>query len=224
MGGLAHAADPPTATFTAIGLAPVACGSRPDVDDLAVSEGTAVVIANHTGVPAKVVVAGQTVLTIDSGTAGSLTLAAGSHQVTLVPQCVVVAHTFPLAVTVTPASSPPPESPVEDPPPALGPAAPGGSTGEGEAGREGPAPKRAPSGGVPLTSADPGSPSASASPSRRPAPGPSSVVQAEAIPWTKPEDPKGVRLLAVIATICVLGVTAAIIRSIVRLDAERRPG
>jgi hypothetical protein len=237
VGGLAHAADSPTVTFTAIGAPPLACGARPDVNSVSVSEGTAVVVANHTGVPARVVVAGQTVLTVDHGAAGLLTLAAGSYSVELVPQCVVVANLFPLTVTVASASSPPPEpsspgppesaspppggSESDDPPPVLGPAAPGSPTsgdGGSSAGRAaGAPPKRTPS-GTPLP-AEPASPTGPATASTRPAPGPTGVVQAEAIPWTKPEDPKGVRLLAVIAAICVLGVTAAIIRSIVRLDA-----
>ncbi|MBX6750454.1 MAG: hypothetical protein IRY85_12430, partial [Micromonosporaceae bacterium] len=110
-GGLAHAADPPTATFTAIGSPPNACGSRPDVNGLEVSEGTAVVVANHVGVPAEVVVAGQAVLTIDYGTAALLTLAAGRYEIELVPQCRNIANTHPLTVTVTPASPPPPGSP-----------------------------------------------------------------------------------------------------------------
>jgi len=225
VGGLAHAADPPTVTFSGGDLLGLACGSRPDVDSVSVSEGTAVTVANDTGATARVVVSGQTVLTLEDGAAGALTLAAGSHQVVLVPQCLLVTLTAPLTVTVTPAPAPPspsPESspPSEDPPTALAPAAPGEST-SGEdgvvVGGRAPAPKRMP-GGTPVPSVA-GSPSASAGTSSWPTSGRSEVAQAEVVPWSKPEDPKGVRLLAVIAAICVLGVTAAIIRSIVRLDA-----
>jgi hypothetical protein len=233
VGRPAYAADSPTVTFTAPSLLGLACGSRPDVGSVSVSEGASVVIANQAGMTARVVVAGQTVLTLDNGAVGRLTLAPGRHDVLLIPQCLLVVGTSPLTVTVTPAavgsgpaesepagSGDEPASGSDAPPPAGGPAAPTDPvTADGVAAgpRSGPRPKRAPD-GTPLPVSS-GVPSASTTATAPPLSRPTGVVEAEAIPWTKPVDPKGVRLLAAIAAICVLGVTAAIIRSIVRLDA-----
>jgi hypothetical protein len=233
VGGLARATEPPTVTFTSSGLVPVACGSSPDVSTLSVVEGTPIVVVNHSGVSGRVEVGGAAVLTLADGEAGTLTLTLGSHNVVLVPQCVLVVSVTALVVTVTKSPQPDPTqpstpsgSPTEETlPPTSGPEFSNDPTATADP-TIGPRPKRMPA-GVPVAgedqvmsaaitsaSATSASPTSASSP-----PAPSGVVQAEAIPWTKPEDSKGVRLLAVIAVICVLGVTAAIIRSIVRLDA-----
>lgn len=250
----------PTVTFTATGLVPVACGTRPDASSLSIPDASAVVVANRTGVSAAVVVGGQRQLTVADGEGASLTLTPGQHEIRLVPQCVLVTQTKALVVTVTsappeppapsatpdapatsgaadpsstpPATDPPPASdppPGVTPPPATPdpPAQPGtppqgGSPGDPEPGAGAGHPR--------ATAADPELSSGAGPIAASPTPGPwpsveefsgvrgADVLRADPVALAGGSHSKGLRLLAVVATICVLGVTVAIIRTIVRLS------
>lgn len=228
---LAYADEPaaPTVTFTSNGAPPVTCHTRPDVRSLTVPEGTAILIANHTEVRAAVTVGGVTVLTVNDGEGALLTLAPGQHEVLVLPECRSTGNNRSVAVTVT-AAPPTTTAPAPDTPPAtptITGSSPGGTPvrsstppgatpttpGSGPATTDVPANWIPPSpGSTPSTGAVTSGPSS--------APARADVVRADIVALEDGAgNPKGVRLLAAIATICVLGVTAAVIRSIVRLDA-----
>ena len=217
----------PTVTFTSNGAPPVTCHARPDVHSLTVPEGTAILIANHTEVRAAVIVGGATVLTVNDGEGALLTLAPGQHEVSVQPECRVTTAARSLAVTVT--AVPPAQPTAPTVPPTV--------TGSGSGGT--PVRSSTPPATTATTSATGGAPATTDVPANWTSPSPGSTPSAgaptlgpsSAPPWPDvvradvvalPDgagNSKGVRLLAAIATICVLGVTAAVIRSIVRLDA-----
>jgi hypothetical protein len=199
------------------------CATAPDQSSLTVSAGTRVVFFNQTGHDGAVVVGDQTEQ-VDDFSAVGLTIAVGQYNVRLVDDCGSAAVSQPVALTVaaagpssTPTGAGAPVTGASPETTALtGSAAPtdgqGGADGSGTAG-----PTSA--GGVP--------PRAQAVVSASPMPTPSSVPVADPTPVLAVTpvgldgaggNPKDVRLLAVVAAICVLGVTAAIIRSIVRLS------
>jgi hypothetical protein len=211
-GTLAWAAesDPPTVTFAPLG----ACSSRPDVTGLEVPQATPVLLVNDTGSDATVMVGSVPALDdpVPDGGGVLLTLAPGQHEVRMARGC---GNAQPVTVLVT---SPAPGSP--SPPTSASPAPAGtsGSQPDGVGPGSGPSTGPLPGGSpavVPLATTvvvgTPGSTSLGGYD------GPAVVMAARVDP-TGAGNPKAVRLLAAIATICVLGVTAAIIRSIVRLS------
>jgi hypothetical protein len=220
---LVAAADPvaPTVTFTSTGVPPVSCGSQPNVTSLALPEGTAFLVENRIGESAWVRVGDEAVLEVADGAGALLTLAVGQHDVRMVPSCLVTGEgrAQKVVVTVSPATAasgdpsassapgatPTPDVPSGEPtatgsePVASVPAGPIGTPAVVPAGTE--------------VVVDPGAP-----PATLPPLGHSEVLAATAVQLPGGGNPKGVRLLAIVAAICVLGVTAAIIRSIVRLS------
>jgi hypothetical protein len=194
--------EAPTVIFSSTGVPPVSCGSRPNVTSLSVPEGTPIVIENQVGVGGWVHVGDEPVIEIADTASVLLTLAAGQHDVLVVPACLVVGNgaVKPVAVTVT-------GGPTSSDPPATGPPATTGVTPSAAvpSGSGGASPAV-----IPARTAV-GQPSATASG------GPDSAAVLAVRQVERDANPKGVRLLAAVATICVLGVTAAIIRSIVRL-------
>ncbi len=226
----AYAADEPVVTFAVIGNPPAVCGSRPNVSTLAVTTGAGIVVVNDTGLAAQVAVGGVPVLAVPEGGGALLVLEAGQHEVRLAPECAKVNSGVPLVVTVaapgTPSPTSGPPSPSGSPSPDArtdpsGPAGPagaaGGTSAAGSAGSQ--------------DDGDPGgSSSAGASADVLVADGASSTsrtsTRSTGVVSVTPIDfdaalvnSKEVRLVGAIAVICVLGVTAAIIRSIVRLIA-----
>jgi len=207
----------PTVTFTATGVPPLHCGSRPNVSSLTVSEGTPILLENQIGETAWVRVDQEAVMEVADGGGALLTLTLGQHDVRLVPGCLIGGGTAKsVAVTVTPAPATG-ASTTEEPTPSAGPD--GGPTN---------APAPFPPGAVsqPTGTAGPaGSPAvlpvaseAALDPIATHEPARSAVIDASAVQLRDAGTSKGVRLLGIIAAICVLGVTAAIIRSIVRLS------
>jgi hypothetical protein len=215
LAGPAGAAQPTpvTITFTGTGTAPLACGSRPDVDSLVVARGQPLVLANLTGAEATIDVGATTPLTVASGDGISVKLRQGVHLLRMVPNCVIVGEVGQTSVEVVaaPPIGPPPGGsvggPANDEPPvprdqALSgaDASVGPSRGDAPPGAEGQATTSGP------TAAD--SVGAGVDPQAGP-------VEATSVVIDPTSNEKLARLLAIIAAICVLGVTAGIIRAIV---------
>jgi hypothetical protein len=227
----AWAADPqaPTVIFTN-GSQSRACRSAPAVTSLTVPEGTAFAVTNALGRDAVVYVGGSSVLAVDDDDGALLMLSAGQHDVRMVPECLEFSAAGTLTVTVTGSEPTPADttqtsaasvpSPAADPTSAPAPPA---------AGAGGSQPNSATTGAGPVdsaaletvaaTTADPTADSPTAA---RPRSGSgvaaAGVISAEPLTLDDESHSKGLRLLAAVATICVLGVTAAIIRAIVRLS------
>jgi hypothetical protein len=199
------------------------CGTAPDVGGLTVPEGTPVQFLNRTGHDGSLVVGGEDEH-LPRNTALQLTIAVGQYDVRLVEDCGSVAISQPVTLTVggaapTSASSTTTSAPVTT--------VPAGSRSSPPAGQQNAnvvvvgQPTGSPAAGSPAPAVGVIDPTAthSGTASRSTGPNSSPVLAATAIPLDGPErNPKDVRLLALVATICVLGVTAAIIRSIVRLS------
>ena len=215
-------AAPPTITFAATGTVPLACGSHPSVSSLQVKTGTAIVFANNTGVTGTLTVGGVKVSDVDPGMGAVVRLRKGQHEVRLAPQCVVVNGTDAVVVNVQPGAevngnapaTGDPEPSGEPPAVMVEPTVPVPDDSPVAAGsRPASVPSRGTAGGT--------APTATALPVANPradegdSPMESVVIDVKAIPVGDPRDPKDGRLLAVIAAICVIGVTAAIIRAIV---------
>jgi hypothetical protein len=236
----AWAAGPesPTVTFNR-GSPPRSCGSAPTVTSLTIPENTPLVVINATGREAFVVVGGEPVLPIGIGGGVELVLASGQHDVRVVPECLAFADAQALAVTVTsapapasssaggpesttsataapqttapPAASAPTSSAVVPRPPSEPPPAAPGASRENRSGGE--------SVVVPASAAEaPDEATSIATPRATPSAVVAGVISARPVVLSGEGHAKGLNLLAAIATICVLGVTVAIIRAIVRLS------
>jgi hypothetical protein len=225
------AAEPPTVEFFNPGPSS-ACGSKPKVSSITLPVGTALVVVNNTDHDATLLVGGAAVLEVGDGGAAELTLAAGQHEVLLVPDCVANRPINALAVTIT--APPDPETPSTGtsettPPPGTsdGPAStepPDAAAPPATAASSGSTPSTRPRAGesagepvlVPATSA--AEPPPIATPRATPSAVVAGVISARPVVLSGEGHAKGLNLLAAIATICVLGVTVAIIRAIVRLS------
>jgi hypothetical protein len=229
------AAENPTITFTSTGTIPVVCSTRPNVSSLTVKVGTRIFFANLTGTSASIDLGQKDPVSLANGTGALVMLRKGVYNLRMVPDCVVVEDAEPVAVNVVPAAPP---SGAPSPSPSLS-ASPNPSPGQvGPAASQSPtAPPEAPGTTTPVGSGASGSPGALVAPTAgssgrgQPAAGPgaglgpntvandsslteSRVLEVRPVPFGPTNDPKGSRLLALIATICVFGVTAAIIRAI----------
>lgn len=212
--------DQPTVSFVGDGPAPLACSSVPTPANLTVKQNTRVVLANFTGADATATIGdGQTVAVAD-GKAISVRLKVGSYTITMTPDCLETYNVVAIVVTVVKAVAPPPPSPVPSPPArpdAAGPPSSGPAVGASTAGTGGSSslsPAGAPVAGGPASG------SGVAEPADADTSGPDVQEAAAVRPDNRP-DGRGNRLLAVIAAICVFGVTSAIIRAIV---AQRATG
>jgi hypothetical protein len=211
------ATDQPTVSFMGSGPAPLACSSRPTVPNMTIKRNTGLVLANFTGVAATANLGSGDTVAVADGAAISVRLREGTYTITMVPSCVKTFDVEPTMITVVralPEPSPSPAPPAGTEPVAAGPgpvlATSGspGSPGSGSAasGRDDP------------SSSEPSDPADPTDPNARPAPDVEPTFADR--PSTAP-DGRGERLLALIAAICVFGVTSAIIRAIV---AQRATG
>jgi hypothetical protein len=151
----------------------------------------------------------------------------GQHEVSLAPQCVVVTGVEAVVVSVLTGSEMGEPDPSDSSPPGIlvGPEGSGGGSAPPTTGGNVPVPGASGPGPSAGTSVGPlGTPTLTASAltvanpradDSGDQPMESAVINVKSIPLGDPRDPKGGRLLAVIAAICVIGVTAAIIRAIV---------
>jgi hypothetical protein len=201
----------PTVTFQGSGTPPLACGSIPDQPALTILVGTKVVVANQTGASATVMIGTVAGTTLEHGEATRVRLKKGQHTLTLVPDCAVVTTVGSSVITVN--------EPEDEGEPDPDPEAPGsGATrppgrGTGSTG----APLVAPG----VSTATPTAASPSSTPAT-PLPGPDGDV-AEFEPSYAlgvPPVTNGNVLLAIISLICILGVTAGIIRAILAQRAD----
>jgi hypothetical protein len=205
----AHA-ESQTVTFRGGPLAPVLCPAAPDASSLGIVEGTWINVVNQTGAPATLEVDGVANQTIVKGGGLSVMLPAGQHDLRLIPHCPTRGKLLSVLIDVDLMSSP--GSPAASGSAPTAPPARSGAPGD---------PSVSPVGGADPRATSPvsvvsGLRSASPSPSRTSPPDAPVPVDLVVVPYAVPEtdDPRGERLLAVIAAICVFGVTAAIIRAI----------
>ena len=236
----------PTITFTATGTPPVVCGTRPNVTNLLIRHGTRVIIANRTGVTATVDVGRRRLIELPDGSGARVRLRLGQHELEMIPNCVVVSETETAVVDVLTASelrelgsAAPTALPdvagsdlgatiesTGEPSPSASATSDASTTGVQGAATTGVEPPATTPTGPDATDAPAGSTvDAPTSPpvlqGRPEAADADAVIDIEAVRLDDPGDPKGLRLLGAIATICVLGVSAAIIRAIV---SERTTG
>jgi len=223
----------PTITFTATGTPPVVCGARPNVSNLLIRHGTRIIIANRTGVTASVEVGRSRVVTLPDGSGVRIRLRLGQHELWMIPDCVVVPETDKAVVNVLSTSDlrdlgsdPPPSDEGRDSGVTVESTSESSSSGVSDDSTTAVEPPATTKTEPDATTAPAGSGvDAPTSPpvlqGRPDAADVDAVIDMEAIRLDDPGDPKGLRLLGAIATICVLGVTAAIIRAIV---SERTTG
>jgi hypothetical protein len=230
-----------TITFSGTGPEPLVCTSYPEPASVSIKVGTAVAVENRTGVSAEVDIGTADPVPLADGEGLTLKLKKGTHELRLVPSCLVVQAG---AATVNvadgsderePGTNPAAEEP--DPtraPPATTPATDGrASTTSGAAPTTtapvgGPASGGGASGSGSGTGAD--RPVVAAAPEAVPADAPAlegGPVLEQVGPYPLPRrdnDDRGKQLLGVIAAICVLGVTAGIIRAILAQQASGAAG
>lgn len=218
------ATDQPTVTFLGDGPAPLACSSTPSPANLTVKQTTRVVLANFTGADATATIGDDSTVAVADGEAISVRLKVGSYTITMTPDCLHTYNVVPVMITVvkaeTPSPSPAPSPPVRTDP--AGPPATASGPGVGDTSPSTPAsdgsnqtsPEQAPVAGGPASGA--GVPDLA-----DPDPSDPDIEKARAVRPDSHPDGRGDRLLAVIAAICVFGVTTAIIRAIV---AQRATG
>jgi hypothetical protein len=241
---VAHA-EAPTVTFHGGPLAPALCPAAPDRSNLDIVAGAWVNVVNRTGAKATLEVDGSPSQTIAKDAGLSVMLPSGRHNLRLIPHCPVHGTMLPVVIEVAavqpggspaPSASPTASSPV-GPLPSGGPAGsggyPDGRTGGGTvpaggSGFGGSGVGGSGTGGVgpPVVSGSPGpaaAPGSDGGPAGSGGPGVDSRAGIVVVPYAVPEtqDPRGVNLLAVIATICVFGVTVAIIRAILAQRTTR---
>lgn len=225
-----------TIIFSGTGPEPLVCTSYPEPPSVDIKVGTAVAVENRTGVSAVVDIGTADPVPLADGEGLTLKLKKGTYELRLLPSCLVVQAgaatvnvadgsdvrepgTNPPAEAPDPTRAPPPNTPATDPPastavvpatgdPAGGPAS-GGAPGSGSG-----------------TGAD--RPVVAGAPEAVPADAPEGgPVLEQKGPYPLPRrdnDERGAQLLAVIAAICVLGVTAGIIRAILAQQASGAAG
>jgi hypothetical protein len=211
------ATDQPTVSFVGSGPAPLACSSQPSVPNMTIKRNTRLVLANVTGADATADLGSGNTVPVADGAAISVRLKEGTYSITMSPSCLTTFDVEPTVITVVralPEPSPSPSPPTRTEPVSSGsPAVPPASASSGVSGPgSGAAGWPSSSSSGPVEAADPSDPNAE--------PGPDVQRVSAPVPNTPP-DGRGVRLLAMIAAICVFGVTSAIIRAIV---AQRATG
>ena len=231
--------EPATIIFSGTGPEPLVCTSYPEPGSVYVKVGTAVAVENRTGVSAEVDIGTAVPVPLADGEGLTVKLKKGTHELRLLPSCLVVQAGAalvnvadgsdarelgpnPPAEEPEPTRAASPTTPATDPPaPTMSAASP--TTSEPAAGTGGPA-----SGSGSGTGAD--RPVVAGAPEAAPADaagiegGP---VLEQVGPYPLPRrdnDDRGKQLLAVIAAICVLGVTAGIIRAILAQQASGAAG
>jgi hypothetical protein len=217
------AADPPapTVTFTSGPLAPLVCGSKPDVTTMTIVEGGRVNLVNHIGSGAVMDIGGASEATVPDGEGASVQLRAGRHTVRLLPDCPAHGQIVALTVDVEPLPGPPLPGPSTSP----GPSPSAGPVPEATRGTRGTGPGDGWD-GVRAERSNPDNRLAAGGDGRTGGggstlPGDSPILAMNAFGSDRPGDRRMGLLLGVIAAICVCGVTAALIRAILTQRASR---
>jgi len=192
----------------------VACSSTPHPPSLNLTKNTRVVLANFTGAEATVDLGTGIPVAVADGAAVSVTFKKGEYRVRMVPDCPGTLAIQAAVVSVGKAQKGPEAPAVIATPP-------------------GPAPGLSPPATVHAAgSSPPDSPTENPSdPMANPEGATGGLAMVEpgqevllVSPMGDRPDARGARLLAVIATICVFGVTTAIIRAIVAQRTTRSAG
>jgi hypothetical protein len=230
-GGPASAAAP-RVDFSGGGAGVLACGSRPDTGEVTVTAESTIVFVNKLGQGATLRVNGQDSVRVGDSQSAELRFHRGPVEITMVPDCLLnLNRNFtPVSVNVL--------SPSTGTAPTVSPSQGGGSsTGNGSGsgtsskanGAGGTAGKRSPDSrgqqspsGVPISPADGGVSSPGAGTVEGPAASGEQGLAAEPVATAQTSDGSGPNgLLALIATVCVVGVSAGAIRAIVAQRATR---
>jgi hypothetical protein len=224
-------------------LVPLACSATPDPPSLIVRIGTRVILANFTGADATVDIGAELPVEVAAGTAISVRFGLGEHTVTMAPKCIRTFGLVPVEISVRRAADLPPTpapgtSASADPSPDASPTATGhpiappdssdsvsADSAPGRSAAVGPRAGHGGRDGSALAGGDTGSEPVPAVG----APGDVDLgldveVAASVGPVDRGPDARGRRLLALVATICVFGVTSAIIRAIVAQRTTRGLG
>ncbi|HCT80558.1 MAG TPA: hypothetical protein DGG94_17120 [Micromonosporaceae bacterium] len=209
-------------TFTGGGLGLLLCGSKPATSRITVGAESKVRLTNSLGMGAQLNIDGAASATVASGETVEVQFHRGPVGITMVPDCALNLNPKfeQLTVDVTAAPAAVPAKPATPPKPSTKP-----STG---------APATGAPGALPALPTDPLFPDELANvPGGSPAPGsgtlesPATVVNPDGSPARKlagesgPVDKGPIGLLAIIATVCVVGVSAGAIRAIITQRATR---
>jgi hypothetical protein len=205
-----------TISFTGGVLAPMACSSTPDPATLTVPNNSRVVLANFTGAAATVDVGTGKAVAVPDGSAVSVKFKKGEHQVRMVPDCPGTLQVEAAVVTVVK-----PADADAGPDPDLGGAPPGPDPSRSPPALSGVEASPGPATGLDASSGPIGVAGAGGSDA---GPADDGALVLAVAPAGERPDGRGARLLAVIATICVFGVTTAIIRAIVAQRTTRSSG
>jgi hypothetical protein len=212
------ATDEPTISFIGDGLVPLACSSTPSVPNMTVKQNTRVVLANFIGTDATAAIGEGRTVALADGKAISVKPKAGSYIITMTPDCLDTYDVGATVITVVRsevAPTPSPSAPAPTDPVGAGSPLQGPGVGDTSMPGSGPASSLA-SLPTPGTLAGGGAPSGvGVGDLADPDSSDPDVRKVPAVPPDKPPDGRGNRLLALIAAICVFGVTSAIIRAIV---------
>jgi len=222
-----------TIIFSGTGPQPLVCTSYPEPPSVHIKVGTAVAVENRTGVSAEVDIGTADPVPLADGEGLTLKLKKGTYELRLLLSCLVVQAgaatvnvadgsdlrqpgTNPPVQALDPTRAPHSTTPPTDPPASTTAVIP--ATGDPAGG---PA-----SGGVPGSGSPTGAdrPVVAGAPEAVPESGP---VLEQKGPYPLPRrdtDDRGEQLLAVVAAICVLGVTAGIIRAILAQQASGAAG
>jgi hypothetical protein len=223
----AFAAEPsPGVSFTGGGLGLLLCGSKPDSSRITVGAETKVRLTNALGMGAELRIDGAASATVGSGETVEVQFHRGPVSVTMVPECALNLNPKFEQLTVDVTAPPAAPAPVKP-----APAVPKPSTAPSKA-APGAAPAGSPGAGLPELPVDPLFPSGVADvPGGTTADGGGSLESSPATVvagknpknagHNGPIDKGPIGLLAIIATVCVVGVSAGAIRAIITQRATR---
>jgi hypothetical protein len=230
----AYAAQPaPGVNFTGGGLGLLLCGSKPETPRITVGAETKVRLTNSLGMGAELRIDGSPSATVASGETVEVQFHSGPVGITMIPDCALNLNPKfePLTVDVTapppPAAVPPVKPAPVQPKPSVKPAQPTPtqpSTGSN------PGAQPSPEAALPALPEDPLFPGAITDvPQDGATPTKAAVVNPDGSTAQKknlagqngPVDNGPIGLLAIIATVCVVGVSAGAIRAIITQKAMR---
>ncbi len=241
--GVAAAEPTWTITYSPVDGPDALCTSEPDVAVLTVRPGTPITLVNRTGVAATVDT-GTSSRNVDDGQAIMARFTDGAHQVRMVPNCLVSGQITAAMVYVvrdSPTEGPGPAGPTATRTPSAAPGSsvtsgvgqrgsnrattPVTSTATGTSPRSTPRPSASPrptAGGGPGPTSGPSSTALAAGADANPVLGGGPDQEEFSAPFRVAQtDHRGVHLVAVVALICILGVSVGIIRAI---RAQRTTG
>ncbi|MBB5870984.1 hypothetical protein F4553_004363 [Allocatelliglobosispora scoriae] len=233
----------PQVDFGGGGLGMLLCGSKPSVGTISVPAQAKVIFVNNLGQRASLQIDGEDGGPVGNGEAVEVQFHRGPVSVAMVPECLLnlTGDFKPVTVQVTPPKTPPRTPPrTTSPRPTAGPASPASGGGNTTS----PKPNQSRPGTTPAATAEPGvvdptdpdltgddelfpipPDGGSPTPGADAATTTTTVVKntdgSIALPRSSNRDRGPIGLLAIIATVCVVGVAAGAIRAIITQRASR---